>query len=137
MKRSFKCWVCETSDETIPEQRRECRQFYEAGKVIYVHLVGRRSTDNEKPYHKILQSLFSFGVNDYPGTDNARTGVLVAYSVMDLSKPIIPVRVANMSDKTRIIQKGEVLTAYALVTCVDRKCNNQDIFSDDLVKDLL
>ncbi|GFU74524.1 hypothetical protein TNCV_550631 [Trichonephila clavipes] len=37
----------------------------------------------------------------------------------------------------RTIQEGEVIATCAPVTCVDRKCNSQDLSSEDLVKDLL
>ncbi|GFW18443.1 retrovirus-related Pol polyprotein from transposon 412 [Trichonephila clavipes] len=80
---------------------------------------------------------FRFGLIDYPDPDNSKGGVLIASSVVDLSKSVIPVRVANISDKTRIIQEGEVIAACAPVTCVDRKCNTLDLSSEDLVKDLL
>ncbi|GFV41339.1 retrovirus-related Pol polyprotein from transposon 412 [Trichonephila clavipes] len=79
---------------------------------------------------------FRFGLIDYPDPDNSKEGVLIASSVVDLSKSVIPVRVAN-SDKTRTIQEGEVIAACAPVTCVDQKCNSQDHSSDDLVKNLL
>ncbi|GFX18207.1 retrovirus-related Pol polyprotein from transposon 412 [Trichonephila clavipes] len=80
---------------------------------------------------------FRFGLIEYPNPDNSKGGVLIASSVVDLSKSVIPVRVANISDKTRTIQEGEVIAACAPVTCVDRKCNSQDRSSDDLVKNLL
>ncbi|KAF8787459.1 Sequestosome-1 like protein [Argiope bruennichi] len=80
---------------------------------------------------------FRFGVMDYPDTGRARVGVLVASSVVDLSNSVIPVRVANISDKTKIIQKGEVLATCTPVTCIDRNCNSQDVSSDDLVQNLL
>ncbi|GFW02529.1 retrovirus-related Pol polyprotein from transposon 412 [Trichonephila clavipes] len=48
-----------------------------------------------------------------------------------------PVRIANISDRTRTIPEGEVIAACAPVTCVDWKCNAQDLSSEDLVKDLL
>ncbi|GFS76854.1 retrovirus-related Pol polyprotein from transposon 412 [Trichonephila clavipes] len=69
---------------------------------------------------------FRFGLIDYPDP----VGV-------DLSKSVIQVRVANISDRTRTIQEGEVIAACAAVTCVDQKCNSQDHSSDDLVKNLL
>ncbi|GFX02679.1 retrovirus-related Pol polyprotein from transposon 412 [Trichonephila clavipes] len=69
---------------------------------------------------------FRFGLIDYPDQDNSKGGVLIASSVVHLSKSVIPVRVANISDKTRTIQEGEVIAACAPVTCVDRKCNSQD-----------
>ncbi|GFW88271.1 retrovirus-related Pol polyprotein from transposon 412 [Trichonephila clavipes] len=80
---------------------------------------------------------FRFGLIDYPDPDNSKRGVLIASSVVDLSKSVIPVRVANISDKTRTIQEGEVIAACAPVTCVNQKCNSQDHSSDDLVKNLL
>ncbi|GFV98470.1 retrovirus-related Pol polyprotein from transposon 412 [Trichonephila clavipes] len=43
-------------------------------------------------------------------------------------------RIANISDRTRTIQEGEVITACAPVTCVDRKCNILNHSSDYLVK---
>ncbi|GFT85501.1 retrovirus-related Pol polyprotein from transposon 412 [Trichonephila clavipes] len=74
---------------------------------------------------------------DYPDPDSLKTGVLIASSVVDLSNSVIPVRIANISDRTRTIQEGEVVAACAPVTCVDRKCNTQDLSSENLVKDLL
>ncbi|GFV80025.1 retrovirus-related Pol polyprotein from transposon 412 [Trichonephila clavipes] len=80
---------------------------------------------------------FRFGLIDYPDPDNSKGGVLIALSIVDLSKSVLPVRVANISDRKRTIQEGEVIAACAPVTCVDRKCNSQDHSSDDLVKNLL
>ncbi|GFV62884.1 hypothetical protein TNCV_3319091 [Trichonephila clavipes] len=62
---------------------------------------------------------------------------MISSSVVDLSNSVIPVRIANISDRTRTIQEGEVIAACAPVTCVDRKCNTQDLSSENLVKDLL
>ncbi|KAF8770191.1 Retrovirus-related Pol polyprotein like [Argiope bruennichi] len=75
---------------------------------------------------------FRFGLMDYPDTGHARAGVLVASSVVDLSKSVIPVRVANISVKTKIIQKGEVLATCTPVTCIDRKCNSVRIDPDKI-----
>ncbi|GFW61247.1 retrovirus-related Pol polyprotein from transposon 412 [Trichonephila clavipes] len=80
---------------------------------------------------------FRFGLSDYPDPDSFKAGVLIASSVVGLSNSVIPVRIANISDRTRTIQEGEVIAACAPVTCVDRKCNIQDLSSEDLVKDLL
>ncbi|GFX27801.1 hypothetical protein TNCV_2614611 [Trichonephila clavipes] len=77
-----------------------------------------------------------FGVIDYPDPGILKTGVLIASSVVDLSNSVIIVRIANISDRTRTIQEGEVIAACAPVTCADRKCNTQDLSSDNLVKDL-
>ncbi|GFU65992.1 retrovirus-related Pol polyprotein from transposon 412 [Trichonephila clavipes] len=78
-----------------------------------------------------------FGLIDYPNPGSLKAGVLIASSVVDLSNSVIPVSVANISDRTRTIQEGDVIAACAPVTCVDRKCNSQDHSSDDLVKNLL
>ncbi|GFS93396.1 hypothetical protein TNCV_2627881 [Trichonephila clavipes] len=56
-----------------------------------------------------------------PEDYSIKAGVLIASSVVDLSNSVIPVRMANISDRTRTIQEGEVIAAYAPVTCVDRK----------------
>ncbi|GFX77141.1 retrovirus-related Pol polyprotein from transposon 412 [Trichonephila clavipes] len=80
---------------------------------------------------------FRFGVIDYPDPGSLKAGVLMASSVVDLSNSVIPVRIANISDRTRTIQIGEVIAACAPVTCVDQNCNTQDLSSEDLVKDIL
>ncbi|GFY07902.1 retrovirus-related Pol polyprotein from transposon 412 [Trichonephila clavipes] len=80
---------------------------------------------------------FRLGLIHYPDPDSLKAGVLIASSVVDLSNSVIPERIANMSDKTRTIQEGEVIAACAPSTCVDRKFNSQDLSSEDLVKDLL
>ncbi|GFU12520.1 hypothetical protein TNCV_4244591 [Trichonephila clavipes] len=64
-------------------------------------------------------------------------GVLIASFVVVLSNLVILLRIANISDRTRTIQEGEVKAACAPVTCVERKSDTQDLFSEDLVKDLL
>ncbi|GFY44469.1 retrovirus-related Pol polyprotein from transposon 412 [Trichonephila inaurata madagascariensis] len=51
---------------------------------------------------------FRFGLINFPDPDKSKGGVLVASSIVDLSQSVIPVRVANISDKTRTIQEGEV-----------------------------
>ncbi|GFU52674.1 retroviral aspartyl protease family protein [Trichonephila clavipes] len=80
---------------------------------------------------------FRFGLIDYPDTDSLKAGVLIASSVVDLSNSVIPVRIANISDKTRTIQEGQVIAVCAPFTCLDRKCYTQDLSSEDLVYDLL
>ncbi|GFX60151.1 retrovirus-related Pol polyprotein from transposon 412 [Trichonephila clavipes] len=69
---------------------------------------------------------FRFGLLNYPDPDCLKAGVLIVSSVVDLSNSVIPVRNANISDKTRTIQEGEVIADCAPVTCVDRKCNSLD-----------
>ncbi|GFX37836.1 retrovirus-related Pol polyprotein from transposon 412 [Trichonephila clavipes] len=50
---------------------------------------------------------FRFGLIDYPDPDSLKAGVPVALAVVDLSSSVIPVRIANISDRTRTIQEGE------------------------------
>ncbi|GFV21374.1 retrovirus-related Pol polyprotein from transposon 412 [Trichonephila clavipes] len=80
---------------------------------------------------------FRFGIIDNHDPGSLKSGVLIATSVVDLSNSVIPVRIANISDRTRTIQEGEVIAACAPVTCVDGKCNTQELSSENLVKDLL
>ncbi|GFT92064.1 retrovirus-related Pol polyprotein from transposon 412 [Trichonephila clavipes] len=80
---------------------------------------------------------FRFGVIDYPDPGSLKARVLIESTAVDLSNSVIPVRIANISDRTTTIQEGEVIAACAPVTCVDRKCNTQDLSSENLVKYLL
>ncbi|GFU93294.1 retrovirus-related Pol polyprotein from transposon 412 [Trichonephila clavipes] len=57
---------------------------------------------------------FRFGLIDYSDLDSLKAGVLIASSVVDLSNSVIPVRIANNSDKTRTIQEREVIAACHL-----------------------
>ncbi|GFU31377.1 retrovirus-related Pol polyprotein from transposon 412 [Trichonephila clavipes] len=114
----------DTREETVPDQ----------GRMRTPSLLPNRKI-NIWPFPKNRK--FCFGLIDYPDSDNSNGGVMIVLSVVDLSKSVIPVRVANISDKTRIIQEGEVIAACAPGTCVDRKCNSQDLSSENLVKDLL
>ncbi|GFX85446.1 wee1-like protein kinase [Trichonephila clavipes] len=78
--------------------------------------------------HMLIQNEFC--------NDSSNAGVLLSLLVVDLLKSVIPVKVANISNKMRTIQEGEVIAACAPATCVNRKCNTQDLSSEDLVKDL-
>ncbi|GFW23591.1 retroviral aspartyl protease family protein [Trichonephila clavipes] len=48
---------------------------------------------------------FRFGLIDYPDPDSLKAGVLTASSVVDLSNSVIPVRIANLSDKLKTNRK--------------------------------
>ncbi|GFX79275.1 retrovirus-related Pol polyprotein from transposon 412 [Trichonephila clavipes] len=54
---------------------------------------------------------FRFGLIDYLDPDSLKAGVLIASSAVDLSNSVIPVRIANISDRTRTIQEGKVKAA--------------------------
>ncbi|KMQ82414.1 retroviral aspartyl protease family protein, partial [Lasius niger] len=63
---------------------------------------------------------FRFGITEYPEDCNNQKGVLVASTLVDLTNTIIPVRVANVSDKTRVIKKGEVFATCTPITCINK-----------------
>lgn len=65
----------------------------------------------------------SFGVLDIPSYNSLPKGVMVAASLVDLSKTTIPVRVMNLSNSDRVIRKGEEISTCAPVTSVIRKVN--------------
>ncbi|GFX38677.1 hypothetical protein TNCV_4187661 [Trichonephila clavipes] len=94
------------------------------GDIIHVH--GKDNITLNIDYHHLAYI-----------AESLKAGILIASSVVDLSNSVIPVRIANISDRTRTIQEGEVIAACAPVTRVDRKCNTQDHSSKDLFKDLL
>ncbi|GFV24848.1 retrovirus-related Pol polyprotein from transposon 412 [Trichonephila clavipes] len=62
---------------------------------------------------------FRFGLIDYPDPYSLKAGVLIASSVIDLSNSVIPVRMANISDKTRTIQEGE---SCKYCSRIEKKC---------------
>ena len=81
---------------------------------------------------------FCCGLIDYRSTDNNFIGVLVASSLVDVSRNVIPVRVINMSDKARVIKEGEMLAACAPVTCINRNLQSTIIeSSDNLISKIL
>lgn len=47
-------------------------------------------------------------------------GVLGVYSLIDLSRNIIPVRIINVNDKSKVIQKGGVVAICAMIIHTDR-----------------
>lgn len=58
------------------------------------------------------------GVTEVPSQDNMPKGVMVAASLVDLSKITVPVRVVNLSDSDRVIRKGEEVSKCVPVTSV-------------------
>ncbi|GFY15077.1 retrovirus-related Pol polyprotein from transposon 412 [Trichonephila clavipes] len=110
------------------------------GDKIHVHRkanITLRQCFSKLQYSLAQNRKFQFGLIDYPDPDSSKAGVLMVSSVVDLSKSVIPVRVASISDKTRTIQEGEIISVCAPVTSVDRKSNCRDLSSEDLVKELL
>ncbi|GFU01375.1 retrovirus-related Pol polyprotein from transposon 17.6 [Trichonephila clavipes] len=58
-------------------------------------------------YHLAENRKFRFSLIDYPDQESLKAGVLIASSVVDLSNSVIPMRMANISDRRRTIQEGE------------------------------
>ncbi|GFX07348.1 retrovirus-related Pol polyprotein from transposon 412 [Trichonephila clavipes] len=50
--------------------------------------------------------------------ENKANGLLIASTLVDLSRKTIPVRICNVTEKPRVFQKGEVLATCSPVTCV-------------------
>ncbi|KFM56688.1 Retrovirus-related Pol polyprotein from transposon 412, partial [Stegodyphus mimosarum] len=81
---------------------------------------------------------FRYGVMEYPKKCNSPKGVLIASALVDLSGTVIPVRVANVTDKARVIKKGEVVAECTPVTSVERKSNiSKPVSSDNIISELL
>ncbi|GFU49986.1 retrovirus-related Pol polyprotein from transposon 412, partial [Nephila pilipes] len=81
---------------------------------------------------------FRLGVLEFPDFENFPKGVLIASTLVDITKEAIPVRCANVSDKPKIVKKGEVLVTCTPVTCVERSSfltSNES--SENLTEDLL
>ncbi|GFU38513.1 retroviral aspartyl protease family protein [Nephila pilipes] len=81
---------------------------------------------------------FHYGLIEYPDTDNSIILVLVASSFVDISRNVIPVRMANISDRAKVTKEGEVLVTCTPMTCINR--NFQAILSessDTLISEFL
>ncbi|GFW01317.1 retrovirus-related Pol polyprotein from transposon 412 [Trichonephila clavipes] len=50
--------------------------------------------------------------------ENKANGLLIASTLVDLSRKTIPVRICNVTEKPRVFQKDEVLATCSPVTCV-------------------
>ncbi|GFX22470.1 retrovirus-related Pol polyprotein from transposon 412 [Trichonephila clavipes] len=60
----------------------------------------------------------SFNSGLVGSAENKANGLLIASTLVDLSRKTIPVRICNVTEKPRVFQKGEVLATCSPVTCV-------------------
>ncbi|GFS61079.1 retrovirus-related Pol polyprotein from transposon 412 [Trichonephila clavipes] len=60
----------------------------------------------------------SFNSGLIGSAENKANGLLIASTLVDLSRKTIPVRICNVTEKPRMFQKGEVLATCSPVTCV-------------------
>ncbi|GFU65022.1 retrovirus-related Pol polyprotein from transposon 412 [Trichonephila clavipes] len=60
----------------------------------------------------------SFNSGLIGSAENKANGLLIASTLVDLSRKTIPVRICNVTEKPRVFQKGEVLATCSPVTCV-------------------
>ncbi|GFX03043.1 retrovirus-related Pol polyprotein from transposon 412 [Trichonephila clavipes] len=60
----------------------------------------------------------SFNSGLIGSAENKANGLLIASTLVDLSRKTIPVRICNITEKPRVFQKGEVLATCSPVTCV-------------------
>ncbi|GFV52414.1 retrovirus-related Pol polyprotein from transposon 412 [Trichonephila clavipes] len=60
----------------------------------------------------------SFNSDLIGSAENKANGLLIASTLVDLSRKTSPVRICNVTEKPRVFQKGEVLATCSPVTCV-------------------
>ncbi|GFW83718.1 retrovirus-related Pol polyprotein from transposon 412 [Trichonephila clavipes] len=60
----------------------------------------------------------SFNSGLIGSAENKANGLLIASTASNLSRKTIPVRICNVTEKSRVFQKGEVLATCSPVTCV-------------------
>ncbi|GFX41979.1 hypothetical protein TNCV_4515871 [Trichonephila clavipes] len=60
----------------------------------------------------------SFNSGLIGSAENKANGLLIASTLVDLSRKTIPVRICNVTEKSRVFQKGEVWATCSPVTCV-------------------
>ncbi|GFS77432.1 retrovirus-related Pol polyprotein from transposon 412 [Trichonephila clavipes] len=60
----------------------------------------------------------SFNSGLIGSAENKANGLLIASTLVDLSRKTIPVRICNVTEKSRVFQKCEVLATCSPVTCV-------------------
>ncbi|GFX67009.1 retrovirus-related Pol polyprotein from transposon 412 [Trichonephila clavipes] len=60
----------------------------------------------------------SFNSGLIGSAENKANGLLIASTLVDLSRKTIPVRICNVTEIPRVFQKGEVLATCSPVTCV-------------------
>ncbi|GFV35299.1 retrovirus-related Pol polyprotein from transposon 412 [Trichonephila clavipes] len=65
--------------------------------------------------------------------ENKANGLLIASTLVDLSRKTIPVRICNVTEKPRVFQKGEVLATCSPVTCV---CKSSSLLLSNLPQQL-
>ncbi|GFU97155.1 hypothetical protein TNCV_167381 [Trichonephila clavipes] len=63
----------------------------------------------------------SFNSGLIGSAENKANGLLIASTLVDLSRKTIPVRICNVTEKPRVFQKGgEVLATCSPVTCLQK-----------------
>ncbi|GFW15556.1 retrovirus-related Pol polyprotein from transposon 297 [Trichonephila clavipes] len=143
-KQTLKCWTCgreghlqrscraRQGAETNSASRKEVSE-----KLINGHLVGRRLPDFGKQHFQVtanenitipprteiivpgyIGNDVSFNSGQIGSAENKANGLLIASTLVDLSRKTIPVRICNVTEKPRVFQKGEVLATCSPVTCV-------------------
>ncbi|KFM63209.1 Retrovirus-related Pol polyprotein from transposon 17.6, partial [Stegodyphus mimosarum] len=81
---------------------------------------------------------FRYGIMKYSKNCNSPKGVLMSSALTDLSRAVIPVRAANVTDKARVIKKGAVVAACNPVTSVERNSSiTESASSGNIMSELL
>ncbi|GFV91581.1 retrovirus-related Pol polyprotein from transposon 412 [Trichonephila clavipes] len=115
---------------TLDFNKNELRSIHEEVtifKIEYRTESIRQVTANENitipPRTKIIVPGYigndvSFNSGLIGSAENKANGLLIASTLVDLSRKTIPVRICNVTEKPRVFQKGEVLATCSPVTCV-------------------
>ncbi|GFW67109.1 retrovirus-related Pol polyprotein from transposon 412 [Trichonephila clavipes] len=108
-KKTLKCWTCGREGHL----QRSCRERQGA----------ETNSASQKEVTEIIVPGYigndvSFNSGLIGTAENKANGLLIASTLVDLSRKTIPVRICNVTEKPRVFQKGEVLATCSPVTCV-------------------
>ncbi|GFW04409.1 retrovirus-related Pol polyprotein from transposon 17.6 [Trichonephila clavipes] len=108
-KKTLKCWTC--GREVHLQRSCRARQGAETNSASQ-----KEVTEIIVPGY--IGNDVSFNSGLIGSAENKANGLLIASTLVDLSRKTIPVRICNVTEKPRVFQKGEVLATCSPVTCV-------------------
>ncbi|GFU61120.1 retrovirus-related Pol polyprotein from transposon 17.6 [Trichonephila clavipes] len=128
-KKTLKCWTC--GREGHLQRSCRARQGAETNSASQKEVTEsiRQVTANENitipPRTEIIVPGYigndvSFNSGLIGSAENKANGLLIASTLVDLSRKTIPVRICNVTEKSRVFQKGEVLATCSPVTCLQK-----------------
>ncbi|GFU99002.1 retrovirus-related Pol polyprotein from transposon 412 [Trichonephila clavipes] len=108
-KKTLKCWTCGREGHL----QRSCR----ARQGAEINSASQKEV-TEIIVPGYIGNDVSFNSGLIGSAENKANGLLIASTLVDLSRKTIPVRICNVTEKPRVFQKGEVLATCSPVTCV-------------------